>query len=309
MVRFLCAAVIIACLYSCSSGNDGGITLLKEVNSSLIRSNQITTFSTENIYQSLEDKIKKPESSDRASRWFPKAKKIRKLTESILQDVKRIKSDLIEEAGFDPLKEEKPESAKEAVDYIFKEHKEGQLLFQKLALYKKDMLAVEPLMEEYIRTAVIVTGIDSLGTTGSFIDKYFKNTLLDAITMLNKIENDILITENKLTGMCNDNVGVGCNLGIVFYKVLIGQNSNVVRPGEKMQIRAGLGHYEVELKPVISIAGKHIPLNEIGFSQYDFNASSKPGFYSLPVQIKFFDHITGEEVTIQETVKYTVTDY
>jgi hypothetical protein len=311
MLRFLCAAAMTTIsLYSCSSGSDkGDITLLKEVNSSLLRSNYLTTLSTNNIIESLVDKSKKPESSERATKWLAKAITIQKLTDSIISRIEGTKFNLIEEAGFDPLKEENPASAKQAVNYIFNVHKGGQLLHEKLALYKKDLNAIleggDSSFQQHIKSLISITGADMITQENSFTEKYFNTSVLGAITMLNKIENDIRGTENKLTMVCNEQA-VYNFCGFNSYSPIISQNTKITKPGDKMQILAGVGAFSTEAKPVITIAGKEIPLTAMGYSQYDFKASSKPGTNRIPVRIKYFDQILGKEVVVEEIIEYIV---
>lgn len=308
MLRLLSASITIICLYSCSSSNgESEVTLLKEVNSSLYQSNQIAKLSTGNTIGSLRDKAKDPSTSERATKWLSKATTITTLTDSIIQYVQKIKSDLIEEAGLDPLKEEKPKSAEQAVQHIFKEHKEGQLLHEKLALYKKDLLAivVDSALQQHMKSIISITGTDMISKENSFAETYFNTTLLGAITMLNKIENDLRNTENKLTILCNEQCSP-IDRGFRSYKVIINQKATIIKTGEKMNITVGIGAYSIETRPSFTIADKEIPVNAEGFAQYDFKAPAKPGINRIPVVIKFYNDISGKEVTVKETVEYTV---
>ncbi|HEX2628830.1 MAG TPA: hypothetical protein VHM26_07460, partial [Chitinophagaceae bacterium] len=308
--RLLSVAIIMMIgIYSCSSGNsEGDITLLKEVNNSLLRSNEATILSTNNITESLKDKTKRPETSERAIKWLSKAEAIRRLTDSIIQDIKRIKSDLIDEAGFDPLKEEKPNSAKQSVQHIFNEHKEGQLLHEKLALYKRNLISIDThqIFRREITDRITITGTDMINKESSFAHRYFNTTVMGAITMLNKIENDVRITENKLTALCHEQTAFIDNYDHYSYKAIISQNANIVKPGDKMQIFAGIGAFSIKAKPVVLIEGREIPLTENAYARYDFKASSTPGIYRIPVQIKFIDPVFGKEVIVTETVEYKV---
>jgi len=312
MVRLLPAMfIIMICMYSCSPGNDeGNITLLKEVNKSLLQYNEATKISTANIISSLEYKTRRPETSERATTWLANATTIKKLTDSILLHIGRIKSDLIEEAGFDPLKEDNPKSAKQAVDHIFKEHKEGQLLHEKLALYKKDVLAFalkgDSVFQNNIRSMISITGTDMVSNENSFANKYFNTTALGAITMLNKIENDILTTENKLIVICHQQTAIVDEYDHYAYKAIISQSANIVKPGDNMQIFAGIAAFSIKAKPIVRIEGREIPLTPEAYAEYNFKASFQPGTYRVPVQIKYIDPAQGKEVIIKETIEYKV---
>lgn len=298
-------------LYSCSSGNDeGDTTLLKEVNKSLLQSNLSTDFSTIITLESLYDKTKRPETSDRASKWFTKAKKIKKLTDSIIHDIQRIKFDLIGEAGFDPLKEEKSKSAKQAVDHIFKEHKEGQLLHEKLILYKKDLQAIDsnPSIRQQITSFASFITADVVSGENAFADRYFNTTVLGAITMLNKIDNDIRVVQNKLITFCNEQISIHAMYFDAFpaYSPLITQSAAIVRPGQPITITAGIGEYSVVTKPSVKIADTNIPMNDFSFFEYELKTPSKAGDYTTSVIMKYFDPRVGKEVEVKKTINYTV---
>ncbi|HEX2628832.1 MAG TPA: hypothetical protein VHM26_07470 [Chitinophagaceae bacterium] len=309
MLRLLMSMVItIISMYSCSSGNDdSNITLLKEVNNSLLQSNRITKLSTDNTLESLENKTRRPETSERATKWFSKALVVKKLTDNIITHIERLKSGLSEEAGFNPLREEfKP--AREAVHHVFNEHKEGQLLHEKLALYKWDLLAIDSTISKIMANDVLIPGIDMISKEESFTDKYFNTTLLGAITMLNKIECDIRFTENKFTVFCNEQISI-LSMYLDNFPIstpLVGQSATVVKPGQPITITAGIGEYSLMLKPSVKIGNTDIPINSNKFSEYELKTPSEAGDYTTLVTVQYLDPITGKMVEFKKTIKYTV---
>jgi hypothetical protein len=275
----------------------------------LQRSNMETQLSTSNIFESLIDKVKRPGTTEIASRWLPKAEIIKKSTDTIIRYIERIKHDLMMEARFNPLKEEKPASAKQAVDHIFKEHNEGQLLYEKLALYKKNLLSIDPeqKFKWEISDRIAITGTDTVSEKSSFTNKYFNTTILGAITMLNKIETDIRITENRLTAFCHEQISASdWGWGWPGHTVIISQNARIVMPGDNMQILAGIGAFYMEARPIFTIAGQVIPMNAMGYAQYDFKASSNPGTHRIPIRIKYFEQIAGKDTIVEQVIEYTV---
>ena len=100
---------------------------------------------------------------------------------------------------------------------------------------------------------------------------------------------------------------VGCTIMIFdSYSAIVSQNSNILSPGDKLEIKAGIGAFTRSVAPEIAIYGKKYKLNEMGFVSYKTNAPQKPGVYKIPLLIKYFNQVTGKEDVIQTDIKYTV---
>lgn len=74
-----------------------------------------------------------------------------------------------------------------------------------------------------------------------------------------------------------------------------------------LTINAGIGTYSKAAQPKIRINGIIAPLNEEGIAIYQLKAPKKPGEYTVPVVISYFNLITGKEEIKSINIDYTVT--
>ena len=121
-----------------------------------------------------------------------------------------------------------------------------------------------------------------------------------AITILSKFENDIKNSEAMIVDYCHQQVG-SVKFVINTYKPLIGQSSNYLMPEQELTISAGIGAYNSEAQPRISIDNQTLPLNANGVAEYKVKTSA-PGSYTKTVHIVYTDQSTGE----QKSVDYPV---
>src|SRR5690606_40623411 len=70
------------------------INAFKVVDKSLITSNDNISASNETIYKSLSDKLKDPQSAERAAVWAPKAEQARKLSADMMTYIDGLKLEL-----------------------------------------------------------------------------------------------------------------------------------------------------------------------------------------------------------------------
>lgn len=76
------------------------INAFKVVNTSLMTSNANITTSNNTLYKSLEEKLSKPESHDKAVIWEPKAMKAKQLSADITTYIDNLKNDLLVAADY-----------------------------------------------------------------------------------------------------------------------------------------------------------------------------------------------------------------
>jgi gliding motility-associated protein GldM len=84
---------------------------------------------------------------------------------------------------------------------------------------------------------------------------------------------------------------------------MIGTNSTYFMPGEEMIVKAGLGAFNASVKPVISINGVSVPVDEsgVGIKKFAVGGSGK-----VNVKVTYIDPQTGESKETSESIDYTV---
>jgi hypothetical protein len=124
------------------------------------------------------------------------------------------------------------------------------------------------------------------------------------VLSLDKLKIDILLSEQEMVKFCDFQVMSAVDRYDLFAP-LITLNSNVVAPGDTIELSAGIGAYYSFARPNITIAGVSVPANSRGLAFYTLRASKRPGRYSIPVRIKYTTPY-GHQSTVDRDVYYRV---
>lgn len=271
--------------------------MLRELNESLQSSNAIIRSSTEITYHALIKKTTDPATAFRAAVWVPRAQRVLQLTDSITSYLKGLKQHLIDEARFDPFDSTASSPARSAVRHVFIEHKEGQILTEKLAQFIKDVLSVDSVDFAAFKDHLMIDNSTQATT-------YFSGSLAEAMVMLNKIENEVLIVGIKAISFCNENVSSMSYRHCGFPSALINQSTTTAAQNETITITAGIVYFTTQGKSVITIGGKVVPVNAEGYAEATINAG-KIGQHTVPVTIEYTDQ-DGKKQQLQKTIEYHV---
>jgi gliding motility-associated protein GldM len=125
-----------------------------------------------------------------------------------------------------------------------------------------------------------------------------------ALTMLSKFQNDVKNSENLAATFCISQVG-SVKLIMDKFEPLVGTSSTYLMPGEEMTVVAGLGAFNSNVKPTVTIDGRSIAVNANGVAESQFNVGGS-GSRSMNVSVSFIDPNTGESKTISKKVDYTI---
>ncbi|HEY1871798.1 MAG TPA: GldM family protein, partial [Chitinophagaceae bacterium] len=108
----------------------------------------------------------------------------------------------------------------------------------------------------------------------------------------------------RVVQFCHNKVG---EVNVVFdsYGAVIGQSSNYLMPGQKLDITAGVGAFSKKAQPTITIGGSPIQIGEDGAAHTTLEGGGI-GQHSIPVSITFTNQETGKPQTINQVVQYTV---
>ena len=75
------------------------LNAFKTVDNSLMTANGVIEDKNQTLFKSFQEKLKKAETKDRAEIWWPKAEKVKNLSEGLYSYLEGLKGDLKKEAG------------------------------------------------------------------------------------------------------------------------------------------------------------------------------------------------------------------
>ncbi|MBU6158397.1 MAG: gliding motility protein GldM [Bacteroidetes bacterium] len=286
------------------------INAFKVVDNSLISTNRVVNNSTQTIMASFEEKLADPGSAEKAKIWMPKAQEAIKLTKEVYDAIDEVKQKIKIAAG---LKIDDPEQkfGEENIDAstrVMDTEGEGEKLRSRLDEYKKKILALDPevgaLLKDKLPIDMSIPKLSGkkLGNV-TWAYAYFHMTpTVAALTLLSKFQNDVKTTENKIVTEFHNKVG---EVVVRFdtYAPIVGANSTYLFPGQELQISAGIGAFSKNVKPIITIGGRNIPMNDEGISVFKTNVGNSSG--SVPVKIQYKDQ-DGKDQVKELKIDYTV---
>lgn len=89
------------------------------------------------------------------------------------------------------------------------------------------------------------------------------------------------------------------------YSAVVNQSSNVVQPGEKLKIMTAMGSFTRSNKPIFTINGQKVEVDELSSAEMIVKASEILGKYSVPVTVDYTRE-NGEPAHFRFDVKYEV---
>jgi len=294
------------------------INAFKVVNTSLVTSNSNITASNNTLYKSLEDKLKEPQSAEKAAIWEPRAMTAKGLSDDMNNYINGLKADLLKAADLRMVYDSKTkdsvqdyrEDNLDASTRLFETNGKGEELRKRLDKYKADMLSIglpeDPSIKNQFENIFPVSTIPPPaqdGTKKDFTQTFFHMTpTVAALTILSKFQNNVKNAENMVVTFCHSQIGA-VEVHMDQVGVLVGQNSNYLMPGQPLTVTAGVGAYSSSVKSNISINGQPVTLVN-GQAQYTTTVSGA-GEHTIQVSGSFIGE-DGKPVPVSETVKYTV---
>ena len=286
------------------------LNAFKTVNRSLTNTNATINKSTETIIASLQDKLTQPESTPNAEIWLPKAQQAVEITKGVNQYIEELKLEILKAAEFDPKKNGDSSFKQDNLDIatrIMVEEKKGKELKEKLENYKKQLLAIDPLIaKEFENSLQIDLNVPPSQDKSkkTWEQAYFHMVpTVAAITMLIKFQNDVKTSENRVVAFCHEQVGK-VTVRYDSFGAIVGQSSNYLMPGQDIEITAGVGAFSKAALPQISIGGQSATIDQDGAARLKI-AGGGIGRHVIPVHIVYKDQ-EGKEQTIDKPVEYTV---
>ncbi len=301
----------------------------KTVNKSITTSNTALDNKNKVIYDAFAKEQNDPQTKAKADIWAPKAEQVKKLSADVSNMLDNMKLQLKQESGLkkdDKGEEEFKEDDLDAATRLFAEKGEGKKMYEALANYKKNVLAVinadefkdNPKLQEDLKKKVAefsktlpldlsVPDKAHAEKTGDdakdWVFNYFHMTpTIASLTILSKFQNDVKNSEAQLVDYIHQQIGA---VKIVYdqFEAIAQANRTYAMPGDEIEIKAGVGAFSDAAKPKITINGQAMAL-EGGKATYKTTASGA-GDHSVAVRVEFTKP-DGTTAVKDEVVKYTV---
>ncbi|MFN8242899.1 MAG: gliding motility protein GldM [Ferruginibacter sp.] len=286
------------------------LTAFKTVDKSLQNSTANISKSNVNIYEALKEKLADDKVKDKAQVWEPKAQEAKKLADEMDAYINQLKQDLKKEANL-VIKADGTEDFKEdnldASTRLFENKGKGVELENKLKAFKEAMLNIDPEVRKRFEATFPVDLTPPVGQEGKkkdFTSAYFHMTpTVAALTMLSKFQNNVKNAENQISTFCLEQIG---QVKIIFNKFepIAAGSSTYLMPGQELTVTAGVGAFNDQSKPVISIGGTPTALNANGVAEKKFNVSGT-GNQKVHVSISYTKP-DGTQDHLEKDIEYTV---
>lgn len=302
-VLLLMASILLSCNHS-----EKTLQTFDELNNSLTNANSIIQVNNRRVLLQIDNKLKDPISSEKSTIWTPLADSAQKITETFVNFIEDLKSRIMKEAG--QKKEfgnyEKGNTTATA-KILFPDT--GKELFYKLITYRKQLLNLDTtIKKEFDNTLPIIHSTTmQIDTANDWaINKFRNRSAIEAISYLNKLESDVLISNALVMDFIDRKVSTSFS-GYNEYWPLIVQNSTILEPGQTLNITAGIGSYSKASNPIIKIDGSLLPFNfESSVAEYQLKVQ-KVGRFSKKLSITFLAP-DGNPFTFTKQIEYTVKD-
>ncbi len=289
------------------------LNAFKTVDRSLNNASEIIEQKNKEVILSLQKLMEKAETKEKAAIWKPKADQAQQMADALVAEIEALKQELKQEAGFGTMgknekgEEQFKEDDLEAATRLFtapppEGKAKGEPLKNKLQDIKNKFLNLDPLIRDQLENSLPIDLNTPAGKSWS--DTYFHMTpTIAAITILSKFENDIRNSAAQVIEFCHKQVG---QVEVIYdqFQAIASQSSQYLMPGQELVITGGVGAFNKNAQPSVTIDGSSIPLNAEGVAEYKTTVNS-PGTYSKKVNISFKkpDGTTGSVV---KEIKYTV---
>ncbi len=293
-MRFTIPTLAILLFYSsCDDNSKSDLAVFEATTKSLEQSSKTISDITADHRKQLFDRLNDLRTSQQAAVWQPKAARVSELAISTIKYISTLKSQLIGKSdNF------------QVVHKVFIQQNKGEELHRQLRNFMDSIYTVDPSYAELMRDKFDY--LDSAKYNDKeFTEAFFNHiSIAGALTLLAKMENDILNMENKLITYCYYHVG-SFSCGMDYFYPLISVSTICVKSGENIEITAGIGSFSQASQPTVMIDGKLFLTDENGVIAYKFKTPLKAGKYSKPVKLEYTKS-DGTAESITKNIEYTV---
>ncbi len=287
------------------------LNAFKTVNNSLTTASNTIENKNRDVFQSFAELKRDPKTSERAAKWEPLALKAQQISNELYTYIDGLKLEIQKDAGYNPPKDTTftDDDLEAATRIMTDPGTKGKELHDRLERFRNDLLKIHPDIAKAFQNSLpidlAIPKTNNTANQNNWSASYFYMTpAIAAVTILSKFQNDVKNSEAMVVDYCHQQVGA---VKIVFnqYQPLVGQSSGYLMPGQPLTITAGIGAYNTESKPVITIDGARAALNANGVAEYTTTVGG-PGSYTKRVTITFFNQSTGKQDQRTFDVPFTV---
>lgn len=304
------------CLFLSACQTRDNPETIHAIGNSLSKANEVIAANNETVYEDLAEKLKDLRTQAKASLWMPRALTVKTLSEEVYKYINGLKQQL------GALKEDD----KAGVQKLFR--KEGDSLYNKLVRYNKDVLLALnpeafgdwPMVAVQLKKDIESFQKDIAARSGILIDsvsgqspnnQHWAKVYLHpssrplAMAILNKIHNDVLVTENSLAYHINRQTSSLVHHYEVFRAVAV-LSSSYVKAGQPIEVTVGIGAFSAASRPTITINGSVMKLED-EVAVYNLNTNQKPGKYMVPVKIQYAKP-DGSDAIVTKNLEYIIAE-
>ena len=182
----------------------------------------------------------------------------------------------------------------------------GPELYQRLIAHRERLLAIDPLFAETFRgKQYFIPDSGCYKNEAAFMASFFGDATPGAAEMaLAQFRNAVQIMCAELLSFCKENTQVSFD-DFYTYSELVSLSSSAVRPGEQIEVTAGVVSFSRYAQPEITINGAKTSRTEDGYFRCDLKAPAKPGRQFIHVRMDYRD-LDGRRMSVERNVPYTV---
>lgn len=304
------------------------INAFKNVDSSINKTIKVLNDKNASTYSALEDAAVDPQTKEKAMIWKPIAGQISSLSNALITDIDKYKMEIKKASKLETKDGEevyKYDDLNSNTRIMIKE-KKGEEIYKKVKKYKEDVinvlksasvpenmkaahLAQVANFEKSLPCELIIPKKSSYGKAypqnaeGWTQSSFYMTPAVAGITVLSKIQNDVKSSEGMLSDYCLAQIG---KVKIIYDKfaAVASANTTYCMPGEEIEVTAGVGAFNDQAKPSVTINGGGVALNTDGVAVKKIQAGG-PGEYPINVTISFTTP-AGEKKSVNKLIKYVV---
>jgi gliding motility-associated protein GldM len=285
------------------------LNAFKTIDRSLKTATGVADTKNKTLYQSFADKLNEATTREKAAIWKPKAEQAKSLSEAIYAKLEAYKQMLKKESGLEMKNgaEAFKEDDLDASTRLFIKNGEGQKLLADLQNFKQQMLAIEPSLKGKFETAIplnfdVPPSQDGTAGLSWEYSNFHMTPTVASITILSKLQNDVKNTEAIMVEEFHNQIGK-VEVRYDKFAALVGTNSTYLLPGQDFEINAGIGAFNSERKPTVTVNGQSVAVDPAtGMASFKTKAS---GSTTYKVSVSFTDQ-DGKPQVVTKDVPLTV---
>lgn len=278
------------------------------VNNSLSSASTTIEEKNKTVFSSFDSLLADSKTQERARIWKPYADQAKQLADATVAYLQSLQMDLKKASGYDPKTGEfQLDELEEPTRLLADPGVKGNELLKKLTDFKNSLLAISPeLKKEFENSLPLDLKVPK---SSGAVQKDWKNSYFNmvptiaAITILSKFENDVRNSEAMVVDYCLQQVG-SVKLRFNTYTPIIGSSATYLLDGQELEITAGLGAFNSEKKPTVTINGQTIQIGSDNLARQKLVASGV-GTKTVPVTVNYTDQ-DGNPKTVTQNIQYTV---